>query len=162
GSPIGSGMGIRNPYNIALIREYVEVPVVLDAGIGTASDAALAMELGCDAVLAASAISRAQDPGRMAGARRAARGAGRRGRGARAGLRARRGASRGACTPPPRPPTRVSPTSQQGPSPIALPDHFDRPVHRGRVDRALVVDDPRRGGLDREMDPFAEVAGGEP
>jgi thiazole synthase len=77
GSPIGSGMGIRNPYNIALIRESVEVPVVLDAGIGTASDAALAMELGCDAVLAASAISRAQDPVRMAGAIRAAVEAGR-------------------------------------------------------------------------------------
>lgn len=72
GSPIGSGMGIRNPYNIALIREAVDVPVVLDAGIGTASDAALAMELGCDAVMAASAISRAQDPVRMAGAMRAA------------------------------------------------------------------------------------------
>jgi len=72
GSPIGSGMGIRNPYNIALIRQAVDVPVVLDAGIGTASDAALAMELGCDAVMAASAISRAQDPVRMAGAMRAA------------------------------------------------------------------------------------------
>jgi len=77
GSPIGSGMGIRNPYNIALIREAVDVPVVLDAGIGTASDAALAMELGCDAVLAASAISRAQDPVRMARAMRAAVTAGR-------------------------------------------------------------------------------------
>jgi thiazole synthase len=77
GSPIGSGMGIRNPYNIALIREAVDVPVVLDAGIGTASDAALAMELGCDAVMAASAISRAQDPVRMAGAMRAAVEAGR-------------------------------------------------------------------------------------
>jgi thiazole synthase len=77
GSPIGSGMGIRNPYNIALIREAVELPLVLDAGIGTASDAALAMELGCDAVLAASAISRAQDPVRMAGAMRAAVQAGR-------------------------------------------------------------------------------------
>jgi thiazole synthase len=72
GSPIGSGMGIRNPYNIALIREAVDVPVVLDAGIGTASDAALAMELGCDAVMAASAISRAQDPVAMARAMRAA------------------------------------------------------------------------------------------
>ncbi len=72
GSPIGSGMGIRNPYNIALIREAVAVPVVLDAGVGTASDAALAMELGCDAVMAASAISRAQDPVRMASAMRAA------------------------------------------------------------------------------------------
>jgi thiazole synthase len=70
GSPIGSGMGIRNPYNIALIRAAVEVPVVLDAGVGTASDAALAMELGCDAVMAASAIARAQDPVRMASAMR--------------------------------------------------------------------------------------------
>jgi thiazole synthase len=77
GSPIGSGMGIRNPYNIALIREAVAVPVVLDAGIGTASDAALALELGCDAVLAASAIARAQDPARMARALRAAVVAGR-------------------------------------------------------------------------------------
>jgi thiazole synthase len=72
GSPIGSGMGICNPYNIALIRAAVDVPVVLDAGVGTASDAALAMELGCDAVMAASAIARAQDPVRMAGAMRAA------------------------------------------------------------------------------------------
>jgi thiazole synthase len=77
GSPIGSGMGIRNPYNIALIRDAVQVPVVLDAGVGTASDAALAMELGCDAVMAASAISRAQDPVRMARAMRAAVEAGR-------------------------------------------------------------------------------------
>jgi thiazole synthase len=77
GSPIGSGMGIRNPYNLALIREAVHVPVVLDAGIGTASDAALAMELGCDAVMAASAIARAEDPVRMARAMRAAVEAGR-------------------------------------------------------------------------------------
>ncbi len=77
GSPIGSGMGIRNPYNISLIREAVRVPVVLDAGIGTASDAALAMELGCDAVMAASAISRAGDPVRMAHAMRDAVSAGR-------------------------------------------------------------------------------------
>jgi thiazole synthase len=77
GSPIGSGMGIRNPYNIALVREAVEVPVVLDAGVGTASDAAIAMELGCDAVLAASAISRAEDPVRMARAISAAVEAGR-------------------------------------------------------------------------------------
>ncbi|HTB71036.1 MAG TPA: thiazole synthase [Solirubrobacteraceae bacterium] len=82
GSPIGSGMGIRNPYNIALIREAVDVPVVLDAGIGTASDAALAMELGCDAVMAASAVSRARDPVRMARAMRAAVEAGRLARGA--------------------------------------------------------------------------------
>jgi thiazole synthase len=77
GSPIGSGMGIRNQYNIALLREAVELPVVLDAGIGTASDAALAMELGCDAVMVASAIARAQDPVRMARAMRCAVEAGR-------------------------------------------------------------------------------------
>ena len=77
GSPIGSGMGIRNPYNITLIREAVDVPVVLDAGIGTASDATLAMELGCDAVMVASAISRAQDPVAMAAAMRSAVAAGR-------------------------------------------------------------------------------------
>jgi thiazole synthase len=77
GSPIGSGMGIRNPYNITLIRESVSVPVVLDAGVGTASDAALAMELGCDAVMAASAISRARDPVCMAHAMRHAVQAGR-------------------------------------------------------------------------------------
>ena len=72
GSPIGSGMGIRNPYNIALIVERAGVPVILDAGVGTASDAALAMELGCDAVLCASAISRAEDPVAMARAMRLA------------------------------------------------------------------------------------------
>jgi thiazole synthase len=77
GAPIGSGQGIRNPYNIALLREAVSVPVVLDAGIGTASDAALAMELGCDAVMAASAVARAQDPVRMAHAMRLAVEAGR-------------------------------------------------------------------------------------
>ncbi len=72
GAPIGSGLGIRNPHNIALIREGAQVPVVLDAGIGTASDACLAMELGCDAVLVASAITRAHDPRAMASAMRAA------------------------------------------------------------------------------------------
>ena len=72
GSPIGSGAGIRNPYNIAIIAERAEVPVVLDAGIGTASDAAQALELGCDAVLAASAIFGAADPVAMAGALRRA------------------------------------------------------------------------------------------
>jgi thiazole synthase len=66
GSPIGSGMGIRNPYNISIIVERAGVPVILDAGVGTASDAALAMELGCDGVLCASAISRAHDPVAMA------------------------------------------------------------------------------------------------
>src|SRR4051812_42566938 len=84
GSPIGSGMGIRNPYNLRLIVESARVPVILDAGIGTASDAALAMELGCSGVLLASAVSRAEDPVAMARAMRAgveagwlARGAGR-------------------------------------------------------------------------------------
>ena len=77
GSPIGSGMGIRNPYNVALIVERATVPVILDAGVGTASDAALAMELGCDAVLCASAISRAQDPETMARAIRPGTEAGR-------------------------------------------------------------------------------------
>src|SRR5436190_12491395 len=66
GSPIGSGMGLLNPYNLRLIVERAGVPVILDAGVGTASDAALAMELGCDAVLCASAISRAEDPVTMA------------------------------------------------------------------------------------------------
>ncbi|WNV75218.1 thiazole synthase [Geodermatophilus sp. DSM 44513] len=77
GSPIGSGLGIRNPHNIALLREAVEVPVVLDAGIGTASDATLAMELGCDAVLLTSAVTRARDPEQMALAMRHAVEAGR-------------------------------------------------------------------------------------
>ncbi|HEY7225825.1 MAG TPA: thiazole synthase [Micromonosporaceae bacterium] len=77
GAPIGSGLGIRNPHNIALIREAVTVPVVLDAGIGTASDAALAMELGCDAVLVATSVTRARDPELMACAMRDAVRAGR-------------------------------------------------------------------------------------
>jgi thiazole synthase len=72
GSPIGSGMGIRNPYNISIMVERAGVPVVLDAGVGTASDAAIAIELGCDAVLCASAISRAHDPVAMARAIRLA------------------------------------------------------------------------------------------
>jgi thiazole synthase len=72
GSPIGSGAGIRNPYNVAIIAERASVPVILDAGIGTASDAALAMELGCDAVLAASAIFGAEEPSAMARALRGA------------------------------------------------------------------------------------------
>jgi thiazole synthase len=82
GSPIGSGQGILNPYNIALIVEQAGVPVVLDAGVGTASDAALAIELGCDAVLCASAISRAHDPIAMARAIRLAVEAGELARGA--------------------------------------------------------------------------------
>ncbi len=68
GSPIGSGLGVRNPHAIALICERLQVPVLLDAGVGTASDAALAMELGCAGVLAASAINRALDPALMAAA----------------------------------------------------------------------------------------------
>jgi thiazole synthase len=72
GSPIGSGMGINNPYNLRLIIEAARVPVILDAGIGTASDAALAMESGCDGILLASAISRAADPPAMARAMRKA------------------------------------------------------------------------------------------
>jgi thiazole synthase len=72
GSPIGSGMGIRNPYNVSIIVERASVPVILDAGIGTASDAALAMELGCDGVLLASSVARAADPAAMAAAMRGA------------------------------------------------------------------------------------------
>jgi thiazole synthase len=72
GSPIGSGLGIRNPHNIALIAERCSVPVILDAGIGTASDATLAMELGCAGVMVATAITRSRQPARMAGAFRAA------------------------------------------------------------------------------------------
>ena len=72
GSPIGSGMGIRNPYNISIMVERAGVPVILDAGVGTASDATFAIELGCDAVLCASAISRAHEPVTMARAIRLA------------------------------------------------------------------------------------------
>lgn len=68
GSPIGSGLGIRNPHAIATICDRLSAPVLLDAGLGTASDGALAMELGCDGVLAASAINRAIDPELMAAA----------------------------------------------------------------------------------------------
>lgn len=77
GSPIGTGLGIRNPHNIELIVARASVPVVLDAGIGTASDAALAMELGCDAVMLATAVTRASDPEKMAAAMRNAVVAGR-------------------------------------------------------------------------------------
>lgn len=68
GAPIGTGLGILNPHNIELITQRASVPVVLDAGIGTASDAALAMELGCDAVLLATAVTRAANPAVMAAA----------------------------------------------------------------------------------------------
>lgn len=66
GAPIGSGLGIRNPYNIRIILETVTVPVIVDAGVGTASDAAIAMELGCDGVLMNTAIAGAKDPVAMA------------------------------------------------------------------------------------------------
>ncbi|MGP5072713.1 thiazole synthase [Arthrobacter rhombi] len=77
GAPIGTGQGILNPHNIEYIASRLTVPVVLDAGIGTASDAALAMELGCDAVLLATAVTRAQEPALMAEAFRHAVRAGR-------------------------------------------------------------------------------------
>lgn len=77
GSPIGSGQGIQNPYNIELILDQLEVPVFIDAGIGTASDATIAMELGCDGVLLNSAIARAKKPVAMARAFRDAVSAGR-------------------------------------------------------------------------------------
>lgn len=77
GAPIGSGLGIRNPYNIMILREQVKVPVLVDAGVGTASDVAIAMELGCDAVLLNTAIACAKDPVRMARAMKAACEAGR-------------------------------------------------------------------------------------
>lgn len=66
GAPIGSGLGIRNPYNIRIIMETVKVPVIVDAGVGTASDAAIAMELGCDGVLMNTGIAGARDPIAMA------------------------------------------------------------------------------------------------
>ena len=77
GAPIGSGMGVLNPYNIEIIRRIINIPVIVDAGIGTASDAALAMELGCDGVLLASAVSRAHNPVMMARAMKSAVTAGR-------------------------------------------------------------------------------------
>jgi thiazole synthase len=70
GAPIGSGLGIRNPVNIELIREAISVPMIVDAGVGTASDASIAMELGADGVLMNTAIAEAQDPALMASAMR--------------------------------------------------------------------------------------------
>ncbi len=78
GSPIGSGMGIQNPYHLRIIVEKLDVPVFVDAGIGTASDAAIAMELGCEGVLLNSAVARAKEPVEMARAFRDAVRAGRR------------------------------------------------------------------------------------
>ncbi len=77
GAPIGSGLGIRNPYNIKIILEFAKVPVIVDAGVGTASDATIAMELGCDAVLINTAIAGAKDPIAMAEAMKHATIAGR-------------------------------------------------------------------------------------
>jgi thiazole synthase len=76
-APIGSGLGIRNPHNLRLVMEAVKVPVIVDAGVGTASDASIAMELGCDGLLMNTAIAAAQDPVRMANAMRLAVEAGR-------------------------------------------------------------------------------------
>ncbi len=76
-APIGSGLGIRNPHNLSIILEHAKVPVIVDAGVGTASDAAIAMELGCHGVLMNTAIAHAKDPVMMAGAMRDAVRAGR-------------------------------------------------------------------------------------
>lgn len=77
GAPIGSGLGIRNPYNIRMILENAEVPIIVDAGVGTASDASIAMELGCEGVLMNTAIAEAGDPVLMASAMKKAVQAGR-------------------------------------------------------------------------------------
>lgn len=77
GAPIGSGMGIRNPYNLRIIRELIDIPVIVDAGVGTASDVAVAMELGIDGVLMNTAVAEAQHPVQMASAMRLAAEAGR-------------------------------------------------------------------------------------
>lgn len=77
GAPIGSGMGIRNPYNIQIIRDLVQIPLIIDAGVGTASDAAIAMELGCDGVLLNTAVAKSHRPVLMAEAMKKAVEAGR-------------------------------------------------------------------------------------
>ncbi|HEX5637264.1 MAG TPA: thiazole synthase, partial [Gammaproteobacteria bacterium] len=76
-APIGSGLGIRNPYNILTIVENAKVPILVDAGVGTASDAAIAMELGCDGILMNTAIACAKNPVLMASAMKKAVQAGR-------------------------------------------------------------------------------------
>jgi thiazole synthase len=76
-APIGSGLGIRNPHNLSIILEHAKIPVIVDAGVGTASDAAIAMEPGCDGVLMNTAIAHAKDPVLMATAMRDAVSAGR-------------------------------------------------------------------------------------
>ena len=77
GAPIGSGAGIRNPYNIQIIRDLIKVPVIVDAGVGTASDATVAMELGCDGIILNTAVAKARNPILMASAMRKAVEAGR-------------------------------------------------------------------------------------
>ena len=77
GAPIGSGMGLRNPYNLRIIREQVDLPLIVDAGVGTASDTALAFEIGCDGILMNTAVAQAKDPVKMARAMGAAVEAGR-------------------------------------------------------------------------------------
>ena len=76
-APIGSGLGVRNPHNLELIKSRATVPVIVDAGVGTASDVTVVLELGCDGLLMNSAVARAQDPVRMARAMKAAAIAGR-------------------------------------------------------------------------------------
>jgi thiazole synthase len=127
GAPIGTGLGILNPHNIALIAGGASVPIVLDAGIGTASDAALAMELGCDAVLVASAITRAEHPALMAQAISAAVEAGRLAR--RAGRIPKRDHAqasspadgRPSLSPPPSPPRPTEPVPRTEPASGAEP-----------------------------------------
>ncbi len=129
GSPIGSGLGIRNPLNIAMIVEEAGVPVVLDAGIGTASEAAQAMELGCDAVLVASAVTRAGRPDAH-GACHEGRGPGRSGR----------------------PPGRADPASLPGGRLLALRGNARRHGSRTRTEPASagpVGDDGRAGRASR-------------
>ncbi|MGH8307641.1 MAG: thiazole synthase, partial [Gammaproteobacteria bacterium] len=77
GAPLGSGLGIRNPYNILTIVENARVPILVDAGVGTASDATIAMELGCDGVLMNTAVAHAKNPVLMASAMKKAIEAGR-------------------------------------------------------------------------------------
>ena len=125
GSPIGSGMGIRNPYNISLIVERANVPVILDAGVGTARDAALAMELGCDA----RAVRERDRPRRTTRSRWPTRSAPPSRPG---GSRAAPGASRAGCTPRPRRPRRARrPRRRCGEPPEPIDELIDRWERRG-------------------------------
>ena len=158
GSPIGSGMGLLNPYNLRLIRERARVPVILDAGVGTASDAALAMELGCDAVLCASAVSRAEDP-RGHGPRDAARGRGRPARAPRGADPAApvrpgvdpRGGGRGVLSDPA---STSSSTPGSAPGPGATRPPSRRSAPRTSTTRTRFTDEPlQRPGRDRARAP---------